>query len=152
MPSHTINIDQSSGPATNSNSTVLQPAATVGPEPVLGPGQTLDNNVSPVSPTVNIATWSVMTNFDAGLKSALMSFIDTTKEGVKYPSSQQGRTKTMVFTFFGTTTQSIAPGEIGSFSFLMSYPPGGNSVTDAVTATNLSALNAGAGATAFTGG
>ena len=141
MALQTININKSASPATNKTFTLLQPTQTLGPTPVLNQGQTLAANVVPTTPTVNIATWNVMANFDAGLKAALINFIDTTKEGVKYPQVPQGRTKTINFTFQGSVTQSVAPGEMGIFSLSMSYPPGGNSLTAAPIAVNLSNLN-----------
>src|ERR1035437_5029483 len=97
-----VNINKAETPATDVNFTLLQAPQSLGPHAVLPIGHALATNVVPTVQPVNIATWNVMSNFDAGLKNALINFIDTTKEGVKYPQIPQGRTKTISFTFLGS--------------------------------------------------
>jgi hypothetical protein len=132
----TVDISTAKAPATDGTFSTLSTPAYIGPEPVLSPDQTLATNaVQPTAP-VNVAVWTVMDKFDDGLKKALMNFIDTTKEGVKIPQDFKGRTKVMDFYFVGTSSQSVAPAEIGAFSFEMSYPPGGNTISNAPVSTS----------------
>lgn len=76
--------------------------------------------------TSNINVWTVMTTGDQGLKDAIYSFINTTKDGINVaPDTVHGREKKMVFNFFGSVGKSIMPGEIGEFEVVFSYPPSG---------------------------
>ena len=81
----------------------------------------------------SVAVWTVMDKFDDGLKKALISFIDTTKEGVTFASNPKGREKKITFNFSGNVTKSIIPGEIGEFNLVFSYPPGADLTTDTTT-------------------
>ena len=133
-----INIDTNQSPSVDTSFTPLKPAADssfLGPEPVLPDNTTLQETPTTTNQPVNVATWSVMDRFDDGLRNALLNFIDTTKEGEKLAQSLKGRKKTLSFVFVGTATQSIAPGEIGTFDFSMSYPPGAGTTTSAPVAT-----------------
>ena len=66
-----------------------------------------------------------------------IDFIDTTKEGVTAPHTIRGRQKIMTFNFFGTGTKSVAPGEIGEFQVVFSYPPGATSTTSSVSTSTI---------------
>ena len=140
MATPKINVTTAKSPSVSPNFTLLQAQNFVGPTPVIPPGQSAINNATPPAPVVSVATWTPMTVADSGLKAALIKFIDTTKDGTVYPTIPQGRTKVMNFQFFGTASQTIAPGEIGEFTLSFSYPPGGNSVSSNPTAVNLSSI------------
>jgi len=95
-----------------------------------------DNVIVNTAPPVTVYKWKVMTTGDAGLKTAIIDFINTTKEGVKVtPDVLRGREKKMVFNFYGTIGKSIMPGEIGEFEVIFSYPPtvGNQTATDSST-------------------
>ena len=80
---------------------------------------------------VSVNEWVAMTQADQGLLDSIYDFINTTKEGVSViPNNQTGRTKKLVFNFYGTMGKSVKPGEIGQFEINFSYPP--------VSATNTS--------------
>ena len=68
--------------------------------------------------------WTVMNEFDAGMRAALKVFIDTTKDGVLLAPTTSGRSKIMLFQFTGTPSSTISPGEIGVFIAVFRYPPG----------------------------
>lgn len=71
--------------------------------------------------TVN--QWVAMTTADQGLLDAIYNFINMTKEGVAVsPDTTGGRTKKLIFNFYGNIGKSIMPGEIGQFEVNFSYP------------------------------
>lgn len=125
--------------------TELPPKFNIGPAIVLPPNVSLETNALPTPPVQTVATWKAMDRFDEDLKKAILDFIDTTKEGVKAPHTNGGRTKTLTFDFFGTGTKSIRPGEIGEFYLTFSYPPGATSTTSTVSnVQSVTAFNASA--------
>lgn len=70
--------------------------------------------------TVN--QWAAMTSADQGLLDAIYNFINTTKDGVAIPpDTTGGRTKKMIFNFYGNIGKSIMPGEIGQFEVNFNY-------------------------------
>jgi len=116
-----INISES-GRATEKTFTQQVSNRSVGPE--IATVTTGDNISITPTPPVTVYTWRVMTVGDAGLKTAINDFINTTKEGVKVaPDVLRSREKKMVFNFYGTIGKSIMPGEIGEFEVVFSYPP-----------------------------
>lgn len=94
-----------------------------GPTPVLPPNVSLEANAVQPEVPKDAAIWNHLPAFDEGLKTALIDFIDTTMEGVKYNKSFSGRAKIIDFFFYGTSTKSIKPSEIGHFQLKFSYPP-----------------------------
>jgi hypothetical protein len=73
---------------------------------------------------VSVNQWIAMTQADQGLLNALYNFINTTKEGLNViPDNEYGRTKKMVFNFYGTMGKSVKPSEIGQFEVNFIYPP-----------------------------
>lgn len=111
--------------ATEQSFTPQLPANTIGPVVNTESSSTLGEVVAvTASAPVIVYTWKTMTAGDAGLKSAIYDFINTSKEGVKVtPDVVHGREKKLVFNFFGTMGKSIQPGEIGEFEVVFSYPP-----------------------------
>jgi hypothetical protein len=95
----------------------------------LGPALSAANNQGEAlapSPNdvVSVNEWVAMTQADQGLLDSIYNFINTTKEGVSVvPDNLNGRTKKMVFNFYGTMGKSVKPGEIGQFEVVFSYPP-----------------------------
>ena len=129
-----INISES-GRATEKSFTQQVASRAIGPDVA---AVSAGDNVSINTPApVTVYTWKTMTVGDAGLKSAIYEFINTSKEGVKVtPDVIRGREKKLVFNFYGTIGKSIMPGEIGEFEVIFSYPPtvatvGGSSSTAA---------------------
>ncbi len=116
-----VNISES-GRAIEKTFTQQVPSRAIGPEIVnVAAG---DNITVNVNDSVTVNKWKVMTTGDAGLKSAIYEFINTTKDGIKVtPDVLRGREKKMVFNFYGTMGKSIKPGEIGEFEVVFSYPP-----------------------------
>lgn len=94
-----------------------------GPTPVLPANVSLEANAIQIDVAKNAALWNPMTAFDDGLKTALINFIDTTMEGVKHNKDFAGRTKVVDFFFYGTSTKSIKPAEVGHFKLEFKYPP-----------------------------
>lgn len=115
----------------------LIPKANIGPVPILPANVSLEANAIHLPVVHNVATWVTMDAFDDGLKKAVIDFIDTTKEGVTASHTIRGRQKIMTFNFFGTGTKSIAPGEIGEFQVVFSYPPGATSTTSSVASSTI---------------
>lgn len=99
----------------------------IGPEPLPLPEETAVT-VAP-EPTQSIANWTVMNTFDDGLRKALISFIDTTKDGKTLAPTTNGRTKKLDFYFQGVPSTDLKPGEAGVFSIVFSYPPGANTTS-----------------------
>jgi len=123
MAKTTLDITTTQTPATASDFSEQQVNSLSGPEPVLSPNVSLEANaIQPVNPQ-NAAIWVPMTKFEEGLKTALIDFIDTTMEGVKYNKNFNGRAKEIDFFFYGTSTKSVRPSEIGHFKLIFSYPP-----------------------------
>ena len=124
--SESINISESARVAEKTFSQQT-PGAAIGPtlqraNPA-GDNVTIDDS-SAGGKLLTVHKWKAMTAGDAGLKSALYDFINTTKEGVKVtPDLIHGREKKIVFNFYGTMGKSIMPGEIGQFEVVLSYPP-----------------------------
>lgn len=116
-----INISESAR-ATEKTFTQQIANSSIGPEvAAVAAGDNISVNIpSPVT----VYTWRTMTVGDAGLKSAIYDFINTSREGVKVtPDVVRGREKKLVFNFYGTMGKSIMPGEIGEFEVIFSYPP-----------------------------
>lgn len=123
MASKILNITKLKIPAIDTKFSEQVINKNLGPTPVLPPNVSLEANaVEPIVPK-NVAIWDVMTTFDEGLKTALINFIDTTMEGVKYNKSFSGRNKAIDLFFYGTATKSIKPSEIGHFKLEFKYPP-----------------------------
>jgi hypothetical protein len=71
----------------------------------------------------SVNQWVSMTTADQGLLDSIYNFINTTKDGVSVsPDTTGGRTKKMIFNFYGNIGKSIMPGEIGQFEVNFSYP------------------------------
>lgn len=111
--------------ATEQSFTPQIPNNTIGPPASADSAKVIGEAIAVNSDAaVTVYTWKVMTTGDAGLKSAIYDFINTSKEGVKVtPDVVHGREKKLVFNFFGTMGKSIQPGEIGEFEVVFSYPP-----------------------------
>lgn len=125
--------------AVDSDFAELVPTSSIGPVPIRTTTTSTENVAITPPPAQTVATWSVMDKFDQGLKNALIDFINTTKEGVKFPSSQKGRQKKLIFYFYGTNADSVKPDEVGTFNLVFSYPPGTDLVTGARPFTTVSA-------------
>jgi hypothetical protein len=67
--------------------------------------------------------WGVMSNFDEGLRQALIGWVNTTKEGsVVLDSSGSTRSKTINFQFYGNPSNvMVGNGDIGTFSLSFKY-------------------------------
>lgn len=118
-----VDITTTKTPATDANFSEQKINSNSGPTPLLKPGISLEANaIQPVKPQA-AAVWVPMTTFEEGLKTALINFIDTTMEGVKYNKNFSGRSKQIDFFYYGTSTKSIRPSEIGHFKLVFSYPP-----------------------------
>jgi hypothetical protein len=123
MAKTNIDITATKTPATDSNFSEKQIDSIIGPIPILPPNVSLESHaIQPLSPK-NAAVWNPLTTFEDGLKAALIDFVDTTMEGVKYSKNFAGRKKVIDFFYYGTATKSVAPSEIGHFSLVFSYPP-----------------------------
>lgn len=123
MAKTTVDITTTKTPATDSRFSEQKVNSQTGPVPVLQPNVSLEANaVQPLNPK-NAAIWNPMTTFEDDLKTALVDFIDTTMEGVKYNKDFNGRSKQIDFFFNGIATKSVRPSEIGHFTLKFSYPP-----------------------------
>lgn len=118
-----LNISTESVPRVAPNFSEQAINTQVGPAPVLPPGTSLEANAIQPTQVQNAAVWTPMATFDAGLQSALINWINTTKDGVVYPQNFNGRAKVMDFFFTGSETKSLMPDEIGHFKVTFSYPP-----------------------------
>lgn len=123
MATKTVNITTDQSPSTDSSFAEQKANANLGPTPVLSPQTSLETNAIQPTSVQNAAIWTPMTTFEDGLKTALIDFIDTTKEGVKFNKNFKGRSKILDFFFSGTATKSIKPSEIGHFRLVLKYPP-----------------------------
>ena len=95
---------------------------TLGPPPKASTvnGESIEMAQNEVA-TIN--QWVAMTAADQGLLDAIYNFINTTKDGVSVaPDTTGGRTKKMIFNFYGNIGKSIMPGEIGQFEVNFNYP------------------------------
>jgi hypothetical protein len=111
MALKTINIATTKVPEIDTKFSEQVVNSNIGPTPVLPANVSLESHaIQPIEPK-NAAVWSPMTAFDSGLKTALINFIDT------------GRAKKIDFFFYGTTTKSVKPSEVGHFQLVLSYPP-----------------------------
>jgi len=118
-----INITESTRQRESSFSEA-QPSAIIGPNPVAVPNVSGDAVASTENQSSDIHRWTVMSAGDAGLKTAIFNFINTTKDGVRVtPDTVNGREKKLVFDFYGTMGKSIAPAEIGQFEVVFKYAP-----------------------------
>ena len=72
---------------------------------------------------IAVNEWQVMDSFDEGLRQSLISWINTTKEGVVVNNaSGSTRSKTINFQFFGSPSKDIiGAGDIGQFSVVFKY-------------------------------
>lgn len=123
MASNTVDITTSQTPATDTNFSERVVNTITGPTPILAPNLSLEANaVQPPQPK-DAAIWKPLTAFDNDVKAALKEFVDTTMEGVKYSQSFSGRAKIVDFFFYGTSTKSVRPSEVGHFRLVISYPP-----------------------------
>jgi hypothetical protein len=136
MAAKFINITQVNSPTIQADFSEKISNSNLGPLPLLSQGTSLESNaIQPIAP-VNAAVWSPMTSFEQGLKDALVNWIDTTMENVKYPKDFGGRKKIMDFFYSGTATKSMFPGEIGHFQLIFSYPPNITNTNSTTTTTN----------------
>ncbi len=137
MAKSTVDITASQTPLTDSKFSEQKINSNSGPTPVLPQGTSLESSASQrVAPQL-AAIWQPMTTFEAGLKQALIDFVDTTMEGVKYNKNFSGREKEINFFYYGTSTKSVRPSEIGHFKLIFKYPPNitneGNTIATAAT-------------------
>ena len=132
-----VNITVTPVRAVDSSFSELTPKANIGPVPILPVNTSLEADAISIPVVRNVATWVTMDAFDEGLRKAVIDFIDTTKEGVTAPHTIRGREKVMTFNFYGTGTKSVAPGEIGEFTVVFSYPPGATSTTSSVSTSTI---------------
>ncbi len=118
-----VDITTTKTPATDTKFSEQKVNSNSGPVPVLPLNVSLESNaIQPVKPQ-NAAVWVPLTTFEDDLKTALIDFIDTTMEGVKYNKDFTGRSKQIDFFYYGTSTKSVKPSEIGHFQLVFSYPP-----------------------------
>lgn len=138
-----VHISTTKGRGTDGSFVELPVKGNIGPISVLPENTSLESEGRQAAEVQTVATWKVMDSFDDGLKKAVIDFIDTTKEGVTAPHTVKGREKVLTFNFFGTGTKSIAPGEIGEFTVIFSYPPGATSTTSSLASSivNISSTN-----------
>lgn len=134
MAKTNADITTTQTPATDSKFSEQKINATTGPTPLLTAGTSLEANAAQIPTVQNAAIWAPMTTFEQDLKLALIDFVDTTMEGVKYSKNFLGRSKQIDFFFQGTATKSIRPSEIGHFKLIISYPPNIDTPTSAATA------------------
>ena len=135
MAKNVVDITSTQTPATDTSFSEQKINANSGPTPVLPPGVSLESNgVQPTKPK-SAAIWSPIEKFDDSLKAALIDFVDTTMEGVKYPKDFRGRTKAIDFFFYGTATKSIRPAEVGHFRLVFGYPPNITNVNNTINET-----------------
>ncbi len=123
--SSTVDINESAR-QTQANFSEQRASESIGPAEVSTNSSTVNGDIvaNTSAPVSQINTWKVMTVGDDGLKQALFNWINTTKEGVKVaPNVLSGRQKKLTFNFYGNMGKSIAPGEIGEFNLIFSYPP-----------------------------
>ena len=123
--SQSVNINESNR-QTQTNFSEQIATESIGPAEVSTNGSTVNGDIVANTPTAvaQINKWKVMTVGDDGLKQALFNWINTTKEGVKVaPNVLSGRQKKLTFNFYGNMGKSIAPGELGEFNLIFSYPP-----------------------------
>tara|TARA_B100000963_G_C22636975_1_gene678124 strand:+ start:4727 stop:5140 length:414 start_codon:yes stop_codon:yes gene_type:complete len=91
--------------------------------PVVSAKPPLEEAVADGNQEIEYNDWQVMDNFDEGLRSALIQFINTTKEG-KILTTLTGstRTKTINFQFYGNPSKDIiGAGDIGEFKLEFKY-------------------------------
>lgn len=116
-----VNISESTRQVQNDFSEQTA-ATTIGPQPVHSGNGDAVSNTNQVLTQIN--RWRAMTTVDEGLKNALYDWVNTTKDGVRVsPNILSGRSKKLTFNFYGNIGKSIAPGEIGEFNLIFSYPP-----------------------------
>jgi hypothetical protein len=123
MAKLTVDITSTQTPSTDTKFSEQKVNTISGPTPVLKAGTSLESNALPKIKPQMAAIWNPLTTFEEGLKTALIEFIDTTMEGVKYNKSFNGRSKQIDFFYYGTSTKSVRPSEIGHFKLIFSYPP-----------------------------
>lgn len=140
---HLVNISSTNIRAVDPNFSALVPTAAIGP--VKSPSVVGENIIVATPPTQTVATWTTMGKFDTGLQTALINFINTTKDGTVFASSPQGRIKTLTYYFYSSSANSVKPDAVGTFDLILSYPPGANSVANNTTTSTSSTLT---GATA----
>lgn len=72
---------------------------------------------------VNVDNWEVMSNFDEGLRQALINWVNTTKEGRQVNNlTGSTRTKKIDFQFYGNPSKDIVgQGNIGEYSLVFKY-------------------------------
>lgn len=95
----------------------------LGPIPALNDKPPVEQVVYDANQNVVYNDWTVMSNFDEGLRQALINWIDTTKEG-KVVTSTTGstRSKTINFQFYGNPSRDmIGNGDLGTFSLNFKY-------------------------------
>tara|TARA_B100000900_G_C20558454_1_gene707805 strand:+ start:749 stop:1162 length:414 start_codon:yes stop_codon:yes gene_type:complete len=117
-------------PTNNNVSPVRKVAKNFSKTPLtrrLGPAVTskapLEEAVADGNQEVEYNDWQVMDNFDEGLRSALIKWINTTKEGKQLTSiTGSTRTKTINFQFYGNPSKDIiGAGDIGEFKLEFKY-------------------------------
>jgi hypothetical protein len=95
----------------------------LGPKPAAGETSPVSEVQQDANQEVEYNDWQVMNNFDEGLRQALISWIDTTKEGkVLTNATGSTRSKTINFQFYGNPSKDvIGAGDIGEFSLQFKY-------------------------------
>lgn len=93
----------------------------------LGPEPTGSNAIEEVQKNgnqeVEVNRWEGMDTFDEGLRTAMVNWINQTKEG-RYAGGLSGstRTKKIDFQFYGNPSKDIVgQGDIGKFSLVFKY-------------------------------
>lgn len=125
------NVSANPAPLLQQNFTKLVPDTIVGPVAAISTAAVpitlntgaLSQAIAITTKTQTVVSWETISAFDNDLRSALKDFIDTNKEGVVALPSLAGRSKKLDFTFIGSPSNTISPGEIGSFILEFSYPP-----------------------------
>ena len=91
--------------------------------PVVSAKAPLEEAIADGNQEVEYNDWQVMDNFDEGLRSALIKWINTTKEGKQLTSiTGSTRTKTINCQFYGNPSKDIiGAGDIGEFKLEFKY-------------------------------
>lgn len=95
----------------------------LGPIPNIADKTPIEQVVYDSNQNVVYNDWTAMSNFDEGLRQALISWIDTTKEGtiVVNPTGST-RSKTINFQFYGNPSKDmVGNGDVGTFSLVFKY-------------------------------
>lgn len=108
---------------TSKNFSKVSKTGRLGPKPGTSERPPIEQIVYDSNQNMVYNDWGVMENFNEGLRQALISWIDTTKEGntVLSPSGAT-RSKTINFQFYGIPSKDmVGNGDIGTFSLVFKY-------------------------------